>query len=491
MHITMSKKWFVHSLWLLLAVELLSWLSYGYPAWRTLMTIVVLVVILALACYRLQYGIAAVLAELVVGSQGYLLGITSPNISGRLGLFAVVMLATFIWIIRDRKIYLLQTRYWKWYLALVVMLGLATITALIYGNDPKTIFLDANGYLFIAMILPFTQAIRQREDLYRLFSVLLAGVMILAIQTAIVLFMFSHSGAFQLYLPDLYRWLRDFRLAEISPQDNNFIRVFFQSHIYIVFAFIFASVAYIKQWKLRWVLPLLSGTLTLVLISYSRSFWVAMLGVIGVLTILAGKYFWKYLLWVSVGAVVGVALTLGIINVPLFGSGSGVSASSLLTERTTDLTTEVGGGSRIALLKPLATAAVQRPLLGSGFGTTVTYATLDPRAQQTSNTGLYTTYAFEWGYLDLWLKFGLFGTLLYVAILAAIIVRLAIQAKASTVLSDQVLLLTTAVGLLAVAAIHMLTPYLNHPLGFGWMIWATALAAVFDHKQDPTGIKQL
>ncbi len=476
----MPRQWFVRSLITLVGLELVSWLSYGYPELRTGITLVVLGIVLVLACYRLHWGVAVVIAELVVGSQGYLLGITSPTVSLRLGLFAVIMFATVVSMIRERHIQLFHTHYWKWYLALVCVLVIATITALLYGNDPKTIFLDANGYLFLAMILPFTQALRTKQDLYKMIAVWLAGVVILILQTALVLFVFSHPTAFNYYLPDLYRWLRDFRLAEITVQANQFTRVFFQSHLYIVLAFIFASVAYIKGWRQRWILPLLSATLTLILISYSRSFWVATLGMIMLLAVLAGKQFWKYLLLVIGGGIVGFVSTLAIINLPLFSAGSNVDASALLTDRTSNLTTDVGGGSRMALLKPLAQASVQHPLLGSGFGTTVTYATKDPRALATNTTGLYTTYAFEWGYLDLWLKLGLFGTVIYLFILMGLITRLFVQARQTTLIVNQVVLLTAAFGLVAVSTIHFLTPYLNHPLGLGWMILATTIAAIYD-----------
>lgn len=479
----MPRQWFVRSLIALIGLELVSWLSYGYPVLRTGITITVLVIVFALACYRLHWGIAVVVAELVVGSQGYLLAITTPfTLSFRLGLFAVIMLATVVAIIRERRIQLLHTHYWKWYLALVCVLAIATVTALFYGNDPKTIFLDANGYLFIAMIVPFVQALRTKQHLYQVIAVWLAGVAILILQTAGVLFVFSHSDAFNYYLPDLYRWLRDFRLAEITVQDNNFTRVFFQSHLYIVLAFILASVAYIKGWQRRWILPLLSATLTLIFISYSRSFWVAVAGVVVLLAIMAGKRALKYLLMVGGGLLVGYALTLALINVPLFSSGSGVDASALLADRTSNLTTDVGGGSRMALLQPLAAASIEHPLLGSGFGTEVTYATKDPRALAANEDGLYTTYAFEWGYLDLWLKLGLFGTLIYSALLAGLILRLMMQVKQTNLVVDQVILLTAAIGLVAVSAIHMLTPYLNHPLGLGWIVLATAIAIIYDQR---------
>ncbi|MBI4406958.1 MAG: O-antigen ligase family protein [Candidatus Kerfeldbacteria bacterium] len=483
----MARKWFASWIVIIMVVEGLSWLSYGYPSLRSIFTLVVLIVVLLASCYRLQWGIAAVLAELVVGSQGYLLAITWPlTISLRLGLFAVVGLATLLWIVRDRSIAVLHTRYWKWYLALVGFLGLAVLTALWHGNTLIHIFLDANGYLFIAMIVPFTQALRTKADIQQVGLAMLAALTMLVVQTVAILFVFSHLAAFQYYLPELYRWLRDFRLAEITMQDNHFTRVFFQSHLYVLFGFILASCSFILKRSIRWSAALLGTTVTLIFISYSRSFWVATTLVLGVLIMLAHQQrrHWQLIGTTLVSMAIGYVVVLGIINLPLFGSGAAVDIGDLLTDRTKDATTDIGGGSRMALLGPLAKATLLHPLLGSGFGTTVTYASLDQRSIEAGNDGLYTTYAFEWGYLDLWLKLGLVGTILYLSIIGGLVTRLWYQQRSATLLTDRVYLLTAAVGTVALGIVHLLTPYLNHPLGIGWIVLMTSIAAVYDRSQS-------
>lgn len=465
----MPRKWYASTVVIMLVVLALSWFSYVWPAAQVWLLGGVLLAVFVASCYRLLFGVAAVFAELVIGSQGHLVG------QLRLGLFLVVFLAGIIWIIRQRHIALLHTRYWKWYAAVAVVLSVAAVTALWHGNNLSYIFLDLNGYLFIAMVIPFTQAIRSEADLKKLLAVFWAGVTVLIIETVVILFVFSHQAAFQYYLPDLYRWLRDFRLAEITTQDNNFTRIFFQSHLYVLFALIVASLQFIHTQRSRLTGIALGATLLLLFISYSRSFWVGTIAVLVLLTMLAYRQhvLWRYLGAVVVSGAIGYVLVLGIINLPLFGSGAAVDVSSLLTDRS-DVTTDVGGGSRLALVQPLALAALEHPLLGSGFGRTVSYATKDPRALSTSRDGLYTTYAFEWGYLDLWLKLGLVGTLLFVSVIGALAVRL-------WYLRRYPLAYVASVGVMAVGIVHFFTPYLNHPLGLGWVVFATAIACVYDH----------
>ena len=127
------------------------------------------------------------------------------------------------------------------------------------------------------------------------------------------------------------------------------------------------------------------------------------------------------------------------------------------------------GQSRWNLLPPLWHAVAKHPILGSGFGTTVTYISNDPRVREVSPTGEYTTYAFEWGWLDVWVKLGAVGLILYLGLLAYIGRALAQCARTSTPC------LAGLAVLIALAAVSVFTPYLNHPLGLGILTLLTIL----------------
>ncbi|EKD75980.1 MAG: hypothetical protein ACD_43C00264G0005 [uncultured bacterium] len=473
---------------LLTAVEFVSWLSYSWPNCRPWLTYATWLVVLIISCYRLHYGIYAVFAELVVGSQGYILAaaLSGFTISLRLGLFLILFLAAVFDVLRRRKIELLKSFYWKWFVALVCWIIIGVGIAIIYGNSPSNIFYDVNGYLFIGLLFPITQGLREREQLKQLITILFAGVTVLAVQTLFIVFVFSHPNLFQYYLTDIYRWIRDFRIGEITQQSNGFYRVFFQSHLYVVFCLLLAEIHLMKRWQL-WSALTAAIAVLLLFLSYSRSFWLATIVILGalwgyqwIISVQHRKHVWLAILSTGLGFILAYGLILAVVNIPIGGAGSGVSASSLLTDRTDNPLNDVGGGSRLALLKPLLQKNLEHPFTGMGFGTTVTYATKDLRALAANPNGLYTTFAFEWGYLDLWLKLGLIGLVTYLLLLCIIVIRTVSQAKQIT--EDtfaEMALYSMGFGTVAVMIIHVLTPYLNHPLGLGWLILACVVSDIY------------
>ena len=116
----------------------------------------------------------------------------------------------------------------------------------------------------------------------------------------------------------------------------------------------------------------------------------------------------------------------------------------------------------------------------------MTYISSDLRIRQQSSDGTYTTSAFEWGYLDLWLKLGLLGVVIYGYLLMKVF-RLAWDR-----LRDydvyRVETLGASAGLVVLLATHVFTPYLNHPLGIGWIVLVSVLltlpASSFDTPKD-------
>jgi O-antigen ligase len=140
-------------------------------------------------------------------------------------------------------------------------------------------------------------------------------------------------------------------------------------------------------------------------------------------------------------------------------------------ERVSGNKDEPALASRWSLLPVLLKEIKKEPFLGQGYGATVTYFSQDPRILQNNPTGEYTTYAFEWGYLDLWLKIGLFGLLVYLVLIFSLIKRALILGSQK----NNFILLGLSTALVFLALTNFFTPYLNHPLGIGILIIGACL----------------
>jgi len=102
---------------------------------------------------------------------------------------------------------------------------------------------------------------------------------------------------------------------------------------------------------------------------------------------------------------------------------------------------------------------------------------LPDRVSAANPNGTITNYRFEWGYLDIVLKIGLLGFLVYAAFIASIF-RQGMKNFQFSIFhpsgdlpqGDNFQTLGILSGIIALLVLNITTPYLNHPLGVGFLI---------------------
>ncbi len=455
---------------LVIAVAAAFWL-YLFPALAPWVGWLVVLLTLILSLCRLDWGLYIVAAELFIGSHGHLL--TWPlgplTISLRLGLFAAVFIAMLYhwWNAREQKIFSSAPRA-LWFFLIFVLIGIGQgIARFGFVNS----FFDWNAYLYF-LLLPAWFLVRRPDFILNLVRILLAAVNWLFLKTYLLLFIFAHDIRW-LDLSLVYKFIRDTRLGEITYVSKNFWRIFLPSQIWAVVALVIVVLLLLCQRKIRWQISdwwfiwvsLFTASLT-VLASFSRSNWLGA----GLALGLALLYFWfhkiitgRKFLAASAGLILLVVIDIGFL---FFWTSS--FQPTLVSDRLTNLN-EQALDSREAQLGPLWQKINTSLFWGKGFGQTVTYQSSDPRIKTEANpTGRYTTMAFEWGYLDIWLKIGLFGLLAYLALIGSILKkRLEFGQNGA---NFGVLKQGLAWGLVAVVIISIFSPYLNHPLGIGLLL---------------------
>lgn len=475
-------RFFFRVLLLILITQLLSLASFFSSLWFSAAFLLVVLSTLVLGFFRLDLAFLVLSAELFVGAQGRLLSlpIGGFSLSLRMGFFASVVA---LWLLRRaRKGWELRRSPAGWWLFILMAIALlGVLLGLIYHNRAQNIYLDANSFLFLAIAPCAFDLLHSSRIRFRFLQVLAAALVFQAFQSLVLLGVFSHGFA---VLPELYHWLRDTRMYEVTLLSQNYFRIFSQAQMFSLFGFfIFFARVFFDRRSLREnrsELFLLAAALLTLILSLSRSFWLALgFTVAGCVVWFLRRHGWSFrrfsLLALSSLGLLVIELTLitFVANFPYFYGNQRGTPLQVFEERTTNID-EPAAIHRFELLGPLVRASFKHPFLGSGFGTTITFRTVDPRIIASSN-GIRTTFAFEWGFLDLTLKLGLLG----LAVFASLFISLMKEARAVWHTSgnpdDRSLALGLFFGLVALYVTHTFSPYLNHPIGFGYMIFMGAL----------------
>lgn len=451
--------------WLLILVEMVSLLSYLLPFLHNAAFFIVLLLVLAISLYKLEYGLYIMLAELMVGGKGQIFSLETSGllVSVRIAIFLIIMA---VWL--ATKIKNKQLLNWSWYYPYYLLLAAVSL-GLINGlanNELSNVFFDFNAWIFFATVPIFFEITKNNKIMENILQVLTGATFYLSLKTIGILYLFSHNitgvgGQF-------YKWIRDSGVGEVTYISGTVFRVFMQSQIYILIGLaivliLLASQKITKDKIFHYLSYLYLGSLAL-MISQSRSFWVG-----GAAAILFALVFMHLMLQVSWKKTLAIGLSIVLIitsQIFIIQFITNNYSGNLVAQRFNNLKGEAAGASRLNQLNPLTYNILQQAIFGYGFGKELTYISSDPRIVKTHPGGVYSTYAFEWGYLDTWLKLGLFGFTAY----AVVIISLFSQAlKKATPLS-----LGLLVGLIALLFTNIFSPYLNHPLGISYIILMSA-----------------
>ncbi|TAL19689.1 hypothetical protein EPN90_02780 [Patescibacteria group bacterium] len=458
-----------------LVVYLISFLGSR----NTLAEIIWLSAILIITAFgrwrSLIFVTSLVVVELVAGSLGRLFAFPS-GLSLREGLFAIALLATLLrlWRNPDELAYLRQ-HILKWpflFLAAVIIWGILRGLTL---HPFRLVIADANAYGYFLLLPAFLLAYREEKNRELLFSTILGATTAAALLTLFELYIFTH-GWNEPFLGAQYKWVRDFGLGEITRAPGGFYRVFFQAHFWNFIVFIWSPALIVSHLgnirandsKVWWLFVPAALSAAALFVSFSRTFWLAagLAALLGLAIVIArsdlrGAAF-RYLGALIFISILGVAVPFAITR----------SVGGAAFSRAGALAGEAAADSRMNLLAVMAPVIREHPILGWGFGKELTYITKDPRLLAYFPDGRYTTYAFEWGWLDFWLKMGLGGM---IAFLALVLTLLRGLWRGIAVADDRWLSLALFLSLVGVSVAHLFSPWLNHPLGIGLVLLIVAL----------------
>lgn len=468
-------KFFIKILLITIEIEFLSFCAFLYPEFGNFIFAIVAFTATYLIVKDLKYGIYLFLLELIIGGQGYLFSyqLASFKISIRLTIFLLIFLVGIIRILKNKNFSFLKNNYFYLLLSLFTFISIGLLTALWYHRPLSSIFFDINGYLFFALIIVFLstklEGIKNLKQ-NKLVQIILAATTWVSVKTIITLALFSY-GLSQVGDSLVYKWIRDTRVGEITKMTYPLYRIFFQSHIYnlIAILLILTIIFLYNKRKLKQdyiqLFIILFLNFSAIIISQSRSLWLS--GSFGILILFLALIFIFKINWKKIILFLFVLLALWFTN-NLFLNLSLRSKFDILQSRLEQSDNNSSAvSSRREQIAPLLAEIRKAPLLGNGFAKTISYRSDDPRIKNIDNPeGLYTTYSFELGYLDIILKIGFLGFLTYLILLFYLITKLFPLIKKRKWLFGIIL------GVIVVTITDAFTPYLNHPLGIGFFLMA-------------------
>lgn len=476
------KKYFLFSFFILLFAYLISFAGYCLPVLGKIFFLIILLITFYCASKNLLWGLIIVLGELFIGSQGHLFSINIFHweISLRIALFGIIWLVFIIKLLSKQSNLISHNAKNAFYLKLLFVFMAFIIWAFIIGliknNGYTNIYADGNGFIYLFYLIIFLAVEKNESFIIKIFITLSASLLVVALLTFIYFIIFAYQP-FDLNL--MYKWVRDTRLGEITFVNGNIYRIFLQAQIYSLIGLIIAYIFFSKSRMLntnanvekkinKWFLFIAFCSSLTTILSFSRSNWVGMIAAFGFFLLIVLIIFKLKLL--SVSKIIAYFVLINAVSLIFLYVTSGNFSPALIRSRVSNLTDDSAGISRLNQLQPLWQNVKGNLILGAGFGKTITYQTNDPRILKKAPSGWYTTYAFEWGYLDLLLKFGIFGFFAYLLLLFTLVKKGVILLKTNITENQKLLITGVITGLIGISFTNIFSPYLNHPLGLGYLI---------------------
>ncbi len=465
-------KQFVSGLIVILCLNIAAAIGYflGFDAF---LIAVIACAALGVSMANIEFGISLALLELFSNAHGQLLNIEIAgfSVSLRMVIFAAVMLAFILQLFQQRlKLDLRDKR-----LFIFLPAAAAVLIGFLFGfirNGFAEAFSDGNAYLFLLYLLPILSINWTNTKKKMLIQILVAGAVWNIAVSLITLYIFSHFGEHVIY--NSYVFLRDLRIAEITDLGGGFYRVFQQSQFFVVALLLPILALLTKQKKtpaLIWGLS--SAALSVVILSLSRSFWLGFavsLIALAVLLIAARKPKLKTIskntLRFVMFSILGACIVIAVALFPIPNQSLSSSDLAFAFSQRASSSDDAAISSRWNLLDPMIESIKSNPIEGAGFGSIVTFTTDDPRAREINPSGEWSVVAMEWGWLEIWLKMGVIAPIAF-AYLLFMTAKMLLTERTE----HQWMSVGLVSGLVFLTVTHFFSPYLNHPIGLGFILF--------------------
>lgn len=334
--------------------------------------------------------------------------------------------------------------------AIFLVITMAFLNGNLSGNPFKNTLQDALPFLFLLLTIPSAQYLQEKKyQVYfvRLLIVFLFGNVLFSLFT----FILFSTGQFHIQDP-YYKWFRDVSAGKITDLKNGFFRIVLPEHLLVTpIALLLSSFLMEREKNKKLLSFLIFCSLVLLALNLSRAYF---LGLFVGLCVLWYKHSFKR--WLLTSFIIGLS-TVATFCLIYFaasrGQSFGLEVFGLRLHSLVAPHIEESSYTRTALLAPIWDKITERPIVGSGLGSSITFT--NPVTKT-----LVTTSQFDWGYLEMWSELGIIGILVYAVFLVSLFIFI-IQKK--TIPSS--LRVGLLAGLMSLSVINITGPALFHIFG--------------------------
>ncbi len=455
---------------LFFVLRLLSFGLFGYWAIQGIIVLALAVLLVILYFKNPAWAGMLLLGELFLGGDGHLFELGGVALRTILvGLFFILWLGEVIWRKKSPDFLVLKKNCFAYFLLAVGFFLLwAIINGIWRGHSFSAVAQDALPFVFLVLIFPARNVMRSiaGRPAWRLTVVFLLGAAVFAI------FNFAlFAGHFSEIHGEYYRWYREVMAGKITDLGTGFFRVAEPVHLLVVpLVLIIASFLMGKSRRGFWWL--LGAGMAILALNLSRGYFLALLA--GFLVL---KWQHHWLKWLKVSVASLVLLILLFSGFHLLASG-GVSVGwELFGFRLMSVAEpkiESSSAIRLMILPEIWKMIKAHPWAENGLGASVSFFNSLTNQQEVTRN-------FDWGYLELWAEWGIFGALAFLALVGWLGYQLfrLIRSKNG---EKQGLFVGTLAGLVGLAVINLTAPAFSHQLGILYLVFVSVL--VLDEKCD-------
>ena len=445
---------------------------------------------------KLSLGAISLFAlECVLGSSGRWL--TFGSLSIRILLFLICFILTLPAIFRN-----LRNLIRNPHVILAVLFGVCLAVGAVLGwqrgNKLSFIKNDISSFLTLALLPGFLATISSPKRASGITNIIYWGSVVLASITVVLHFVFSLPTDWQINAINI--WLNRHSMGGLSTMATGMQRIYMKSQIFLQIGIVLGiGKIWSKKGYVRWLLFLAEGILVFgSLLTYTRGFWLGLAFSALTLLILCPQKWKNYLSTVGIT----LALVIGLFLLSALAYGKPVATYELInrfdpdlisgavflpgttdpnytnpsspTELPTDPTDPTDPNAdldavmiRRKTLELLGQQINKHPLFGSGLGTNLDEIRTDGKV--------------EYMYLDIFMKIGLVGFILFFAVFFLPLYpllkhRLQWFAQHKTVAWDSIQMQNTGfiAAYIGVAITSYLNPFMINPMGILLVMLLTA-----------------